>query len=102
MNNQEYFQANREAFKRFISNNFQDFKKDHTFFVKSLEYYAHCFGAGIKIDGTEHSIVSASYSAILVSALFGTSLKIPIDSKIWNNWIIEKLGMSFSELSKTA
>ena len=92
MTNQEYFYANKKAFKQFIRNNFQEFKKDNNFFIHSLEYYAHCFGAGIKIDGTEHDIISSSYSAMLVSALFGTSLNIPIDSKVWNNWIIERLG----------
>ena len=95
MTNQEYFQANRGSFKKFISNNYQEFKKDTAFFTQSLEYYAHCFGAGIKMDGTEHDIISASYSAILVNALFGTSLNIPIDSKVWNNWIIERLGAAY-------
>jgi len=95
MPNQEYFKANRGSFKQFISNNFEEFKKDNTFFIKSLEYYAHCFGAGIKTDGTEHDVISSSYSAMLVSALFNTSLNIPIDSKTWNGWITERLSAAY-------
>lgn len=91
MNNQEYLQANREGMKAFISNNYQAFKKDRAFFIQSLEYYAHCFGAGIKADGTEHDIISSSYSVVLVGNLFGSTLSVPIDSKVWSSWIYERL-----------
>lgn len=96
MSNQEYLQANRGAMAVFISNNYQAFKKDRDFFIRSLEYYAHCFGAGIKADGTEHDIISSSYSVVLVSNLFGSSLKIPIDSRVWSGWINDRLGAAFN------
>lgn len=91
MSNQEYMNNNKLAFKHFISNNFAEFKKDKSYFIDSLKYYAHCFGAGVKKDGTENGIISSSYSNILVSGLFGTSLGIPIDAKTCTNWIVERV-----------
>ena len=96
MSNKEYLKENQSAFKVFIGNNFEDFKKDKQNFIESLKYYAHCFGAGIKKDGTESDIISSSYSAILISGLFGTSLTIPIDMKTWSNWINERLGNAYN------
>jgi hypothetical protein len=94
MSNKEYLQANQSAFKIFIANNFEEFKKDKQYFIQSLEYYAHCFGTGIAIDGTENDIISSSYSVVFVEALFNTSLGIIIDAKTWNKWINERLGMA--------
>lgn len=95
MTNKEYLETNRSAFKRFIFNNYDEFKSDKSFFIESLEYYAHCFGAGIRKDGTEDDVVSNSYSVVLVNGLFGTGLGIPIDAKIWNGWIRERVGAAY-------
>jgi hypothetical protein len=92
MTNQEYLKANSNAFQVFISNNIDEFRKNHDYLIDSLKYYAHCFGAGIQKDGTENDIVKSSYSSILVKGLLGTSLGIPIDAKTWNGWIIERIG----------
>lgn len=96
MTNEDYLNANVSSFQRYICNNFNEFKKDKSFMLDGLKYYAHCFSAGIKKDGTENGIILSSYSAVLIRGLFETSLGIPVDAKTWNGWICERLGAAYS------
>lgn len=47
MTNREYIEANRPAFKQFVANNIAEFRSDKSHLLNCLEYYAHCFGAGM-------------------------------------------------------
>ncbi len=98
MTNKEYMDHNKQSFKTFLSRNYEEFKKDKGYMLRMLEYTAHNMGAGIQIDGTEHDVISGSYSNILVSAFLGTSIGIPVDAKTWNGWIYERLGAAYETL----
>ncbi len=90
MTNKEYLDANINAFKVFVGNNINNWKdKEHM--LRDLEYYAHCFGAGIAKDGTENDIVGSSYSSVLVAGTFGSSIGIPVNAKTWMGWIRERI-----------
>ena len=96
MTNKEYMANVAHAFPVFVANNYAEFKKDPEYMLRSLERVAHDIGAGIRKDGTECEVISGSYSSVLVSAFFGSSVGIPVDAKTWSGWLYDRVGAAYA------